>query len=194
VSVFRLHVFDRKLIIVLSRMDEANVAGPGIGPSIVPPPIDITSAQPPRPAMAAGPGTISSAPQPASMGPPMGMSMQAAPVALPTLHYQGMNAASTFGYQPPPPPGGPPMGMMQRPGMPGAPPGMYGGVPPQGPGGQMAGSIRSADEMNEGEESSEQLAKRQRVAKLPAGHLYPEQNWIDMHPVRALYLPVRACC
>jgi splicing factor 3A subunit 1 len=67
------------------------------------------------------------------------------------------------------------MGMMR---MPGGPPGMYGILP-----GQLAGTVRSADEMNEGEESGEQLAKRQRVAKLPGGHLYPEQNWIDMHPV-----------
>jgi len=166
----------------LAPMDD-NAAGPGIGPSIVPPPMDLNSSAAPRPPMPTAPGTISSAPQPASMAPSMGMSVQmpGAPVSLPTLHYQGMNAPQTFGYQPPPPLGPPPMGMMPpRQGMPGAPPpGMY-GVPPQA--GQMAGTIRSADEMNEGEESIEQLAKRQRVAKLPGGHLYPEQNWIDMHP------------
>ena len=26
-------------------------------------------------------------------------------------------------------------------------------------------------------------AKRQRVAKLPGGHLYPEQDWVNMHPI-----------
>jgi splicing factor 3A subunit 1 len=31
-------------------------------------------------------------------------------------------------------------------------------------------------------------AKRQRVAKLPGGHLYPEQDWINMHPI-----PISLC-
>ena len=92
-------------------MDEV-AAGPGIGPSIVPPPMDLKAAQP-RPM--AGPGTIASAPQPASVSMGMSMPITAAPVPLPTLHYQGMNAPSTFGYQPPPPPplGIPPGGMMR---------------------------------------------------------------------------------
>jgi splicing factor 3A subunit 1 len=42
------------------------------------------------------------------------------------------------------------------------------------------GQVRSADQMEgvEGEPS----AKRQKVAKLPGGQLYPEQHWLDMHP------------
>jgi splicing factor 3A subunit 1 len=27
-------------------------------------------------------------------------------------------------------------------------------------------------------------AKRQKVAKLPGGQYYPEQDWINLHPVR----------
>jgi len=42
-----------------------------------------------------------------------------------------------------------------------------------------AGMVRSADEM-EGNEVPP--AKRQRVAKLPGGNLYPEADWIAMHP------------
>jgi splicing factor 3A subunit 1 len=26
-------------------------------------------------------------------------------------------------------------------------------------------------------------AKRQRIAKLPGGALYPEEDWLNMHPV-----------
>lgn len=177
-------------------MDES-AAGPGIGPSIVPPPMDGgMSSAPPHMQMSMGPGIISSAPQPASHGmqPSMGMpmSMQSTPVPLPTLHYQGLNAPQPFGYQPPAPPAGMPMNMMhpsRMAAMGGPPPGMFG---PGGPGvpGQLAGTIRSADEMNgeDGSESNEQLAKRQRVQKLPGGHLYPEQNWIDMHPVSAIII------
>ncbi len=53
-----------------------------------------------------------------------------------------------------------------------------------GPPAQLAGTIRTADEMNAGEEeTSENLAKRQRVPRPPGGHLYPEHKWIEMHPV-----------
>lgn len=46
-----------------------------------------------------------------------------------------------------------------------------------------AGMVRTADQM-EGE-GSEQLppAKRQKVAKLPGGSLYSEEDWIALHPV-----------
>lgn len=44
--------------------------------------------------------------------------------------------------------------------------------------------VRSADEMLGGEgDGDAPSAKRQRVAKLPGGHLYPEQDWISMHPI-----------
>lgn len=44
------------------------------------------------------------------------------------------------------------------------------------------GMVRSADEM-EGGVDEMPPAKRQRVAKLPGGQLYPEADWIAMHPV-----------
>lgn len=51
------------------------------------------------------------------------------------------------------------------------------GMPPQ------TGMIRTADQM-EGASDDVPPAKRQKVAKLPGGALYPEQDWINMHPVR----------
>ena len=36
----------------------------------------------------------------------------------------------------------------------------------------------------EGDADEVPPAKRQRVAKLPGGQYYPEQDWINMHPVR----------
>lgn len=112
--------------------------------------------------------TVSSGPQPASLYPG-----QPAPVMLPPLHYQGMDAAQPFGYQPAPP------------GSAISPPGMHPsriaalagggmGTPP------MAGQVRSADEM-EGVDNMPP-AKRQRMAKLPGGQLYPEDDWIRYHP------------
>lgn len=108
--------------------------------------------------------TVSSGPQPASM-------FGAQTVMLPPLHYQGLDAAQPFGYQPAPP------------GSTATPPGMHpsriaalaaGGSTPQ------AGTVRSADEM-EGDDMPP--AKRQKVAKLPGGQYYPEADWINMHPV-----------
>ena len=46
-----------------------------------------------------------------------------------------------------------------------------------------AGMVRSADEM-EGVPDDIPPAKRQKVAKLPGGQLYSEDDWIAMHPVR----------
>jgi splicing factor 3A subunit 1 len=57
--------------------------------------------------------------------------------------------------------------------MPGRPP--MGGVPPQ------TGMVRSADQMDGGEEAPP--AKRQKIAKLPGGSYYPEADWINMHSV-----------
>jgi hypothetical protein len=98
---------------------------------------------------------------------------------LPPLHYQGMDAAQPFGYQPAPP------------GTAASPPGMHPsriaalaaggpmGTPPQ------TGMVRSADEM-EGADGMPP-AKRQKVAKLPGGQYYPEADWISMHPVSAFF-------
>lgn len=109
--------------------------------------------------------TVSSGPQPASMFPP-----QPPPVMLPPLHYQGLDAAQPFGYQPPP--AAAPMGRM---------PGMG---PPGGP---QLGSVRSAEEM-EGADEHVPPAKRQKIPKLPVGQFYPEQDWINLHPVRNISL------
>ena len=86
---------------------------------------------------------------------------------LPPLHYQGLDAAQPFGYQPPAAP------MMGR-----IPPGPGMVPPPQ------AGVVRSADEMEGAAEDGMPPAKRQKVAKLPGGQYYPEQDWINMHSVR----------
>ncbi|KAI0670589.1 Pre-mRNA splicing factor PRP21 like protein-domain-containing protein [Trametes maxima] len=156
---------------------EVNAIGPGIGPSAAPapfnslPPAPASLPQPPtgpgapalNPAYSAA--TVSSGPQPASIFPP-----QPAPVMLPPLHYQGMDAAQPFGYQPPPP--GAPMMHPARAAAMAAPM----------PGGPQVGMVRSADEMDGGAQEDIPPAKRQKVAKLPGGALYPEQDWISMHP------------
>lgn len=46
--------------------------------------------------------------------------------------------------------------------------------------GPQTGMVRSADEMD-GLEEQPQI-KRQKIAKLPGGALYPEADWISMHP------------
>ncbi|PFH52369.1 hypothetical protein AMATHDRAFT_46246 [Amanita thiersii Skay4041] len=144
---------------------DANAIGPGIGPAAAPPPL---TTLPPAPASLPAPpqaavnsgaysaATVSSGPQPASAYP-----AQPPPVMLPPLHYQGLDAPQPFGYQPPPP-GMHPSRMAAM----------------QGP---QTGMVRSADEM-EGVVDELPPAKRQRVAKLPGGALYPEADWIAMHP------------
>ncbi|KAI0062231.1 hypothetical protein BV25DRAFT_1825665 [Artomyces pyxidatus] len=154
---------------------EANAIGPGIGPAAAPPPPlagapiglpipakPVGASTSSAPDSAYSSATISSGPQPPSMYPP-----QPAPVMLPPLHYQGLDAVQPFGYQPPPP------GMRPAFNAPGVP-GM--GTPPTG------GVVRSADEMMDGAADNVPPAKRQRVAKLPGGQLYPEHDWIAMHP------------
>ncbi|KAH9001730.1 Pre-mRNA splicing factor PRP21 like protein-domain-containing protein [Lactarius akahatsu] len=149
---------------------EANAIGPGIGPAAAPPPlasvppalpippkpVDVVSKDPSFTA-----ATISSGPQPASMYP-----TPAPPVMLPPLHYQGLDSAQPFGYQPPP-------GRVPPPFTPPA----AGAAPPA----NATGTVRPADQM-EGDADDVPPAKRQRVAKLPGGQYYPEQDWINMHP------------
>jgi hypothetical protein len=148
-------------------------------PSSLPIPPKPVGASTSAPDNAYSAATISSGPQPASLYPP-----QPAPVMLPPLHYQGLDAAQPFGYQPPPPGGRVPAY---------SPPGTglgAGGTPP------IAGVVRGAEEMEGGAEDIPP-AKRQRVAKLPGGQLYPEQDWINMHPVRCLFflsfIVLKAC-
>ena len=99
---------------------------------------------------------------------------------LPPLHYQGLDAAQPFGYQPPPA-----MYPGRMPGVPGAP--GVPGVPPQQPPQQQmqpqVGQVRSADEMD-GADENMPPPKRIKVPKLPPGQYYPEQEWINMHSVR----------
>jgi splicing factor 3A subunit 1 len=87
---------------------------------------------------------------------------------LPPLHYQGMDAAQPFGYQPPAP--GSRMAALAA---------ANGQLQAQ------AGTVRSADEM-EGDSVVDEVppAKRQRVAKMPGSQIYSEEDWITMHPVR----------
>jgi hypothetical protein len=79
-----------------------------------------------------------------------------------------MDAAQPFGYQPP------------APGM--HPTRMAALAAANGALQAQTGMVRSADEM-EGGVDEMPPAKRQRVAKLPGGQLYPEEDWIAMHPV-----------
>ncbi|CAK5264288.1 unnamed protein product [Mycena citricolor] len=151
---------------------EANAIGPGIGPAAVPPPL--TGTLPPAPAslpappLAAGKAagqysaaaTVSSGPQPASAYP--------APVMLPPLHYQGMDAAQPFGYQPPAP--------AMHPTRAAALAAANGALQAA-----QAGTVRGAEEMEDSDDGIPP-AKRQRVAKLPNGQLYSEQDWITSHP------------
>jgi splicing factor 3A subunit 1 len=159
----------------LPSSQEVNAIGPGIGPAAVPPPL---ASLPPPPASLPAPpqtsatsgaysaATVSSGPQPASV-----YSNQPPPVMLPPLHYQGMDAAQPFGYQPP------------APGM--HPSRMAALAAANGALQSQAGVVRSADEM-EGATDEIPPAKRQRVAKLPGGQLYPEADWIAMHPVSTI--------
>ncbi|KAF8638509.1 hypothetical protein AX16_010492 [Volvariella volvacea WC 439] len=168
---------------------DVNAIGPGIGPAAVPPPLTTLPPPPaslPAPPLAAAAAvaasssssnasysaaTVSSGPQPPSLYP------QPPPVMLPPLHFQGLDAAQPFGYQPPPPGAGglhasrmaalaAANGALQN--------------------SALAGTVRSADEMMQGDGVNpvDELppAKRQRVAKIPGTQLYSEADWITMHP------------
>jgi splicing factor 3A subunit 1 len=151
---------------------DANAIGPGIGPAAAPPPP--MASLPPAPASLPAPpiqasgsnpaysaATVSSGPQPASAYP-----NQPLPVMLPPLHYQGSDSVQPFGFQPPP------TGMHPA-RMAGMAAGAV-GTPPQ------TGMVRNADEMDGLEEQPQ--VKRQKIAKLPGGALFPEADWVSMHP------------
>ena len=164
-------------MIRLQNRQETNVIGPGIGPAAIPPPLATLPPAPaslPAPPQSANPSaysaaTVSSGPQPASM-----YNTQS-PVMLPPLHYQGMDAAQPFGYQPASNGTAPPTMHPTRMAALAAANNVIQSV--------QAGMVRSADEM-EGAPDDIPPAKRQKVAKLPGGQLYPEDDWIAMHPVR----------
>ncbi|EIN03609.1 hypothetical protein PUNSTDRAFT_77803 [Punctularia strigosozonata HHB-11173 SS5] len=136
---------------------EEGAIGPGIGPAAVPPPLG--SGLPPAPASLPAPPLAASQPAYAaatvSSGPqPASLyPAQPAPVMLPPIHFQGLPPGFGAG------------------GYPGAP-------PPIAP----TGVVRSAQEMEGGEGEGGPPAKRQKVAKLPPGQYYPEQDWINLHP------------
>lgn len=168
---------------------EVNAIGPGIGPAAVPAPL--TSLPPPPASLPAPPlqsgsssdpaysaATVSSGPQPASLYP-----SQPTPVMLPPLHYQGLDAPQPFGYQPPPA-----AAPMMHPARAAA----LGG-PPMGTAPQL-GMVRSAEEMEGAGEDNVPPAKRQKVAKLPSGQYYPEQDWLSMHPVSRTWFLVEKTC
>lgn len=48
----------------------------------------------------------------------------------------------------------------------------------------VAGMVRTADQMEGVVNGADDIppAKRQRVAKLPGGQYYPEQDWVNLHP------------
>ncbi|KAH8117529.1 Pre-mRNA splicing factor PRP21 like protein-domain-containing protein [Phellopilus nigrolimitatus] len=170
----------------LSGVDAAN--GPGIGPSVGPgvtpslPPPPASLPAPPRPitstpGVAADPAfaaaTVSAGPQPASM-----YSAQAAPVMLPPLHYQGLDAAQPFGFQPPPTAAGAAAGM--HPSRLAA----LAGTPPLPLPGAQVGMVRTAEQMEGAEGGGDGVppAKKQKVGRLPGGQFYPEQHWMELHP------------
>jgi splicing factor 3A subunit 1 len=113
---------------------------------------------------------------------------------LPPLHYQGLDAAQPFGFSPPsitPGSGTPGGGGAANNGMTSRQAALA-AVNAQAQQVQ-AGMVRTADQMledgsdipNGGGGVVEDLippAKRQRVAKLPNGALYREEDWIEMHP------------
>nr|GAT61226.1 predicted protein [Mycena chlorophos] len=155
---------------------EANAIGPGIGTAAAPPLLSSTLPAPPaslpahpqaaNSALPSQPGvypaaTVSSGPQPSSAFPP--------PVMLPPLHYQPMDAAQPFGFQPPS------ASQSMHPTRAAALAAANDVLAAQ------AGQVRSAEEM-EGASDDVPPAKRQRVAKLPNGQLYSEQDWLTSHP------------
>lgn len=56
------------------------------------------------------------------------------------------------------------------------------------------GMVRSAEEMEGAGEDNVPPAKRQKVAKLPSGQYYPEQDWLSMHPVSRTWFLVEKTC
>lgn len=55
------------------------------------------------------------------------------------------------------------------------------GTPPQ------AGQVRTADQMMEGGVDEIPPAKRQKIAKIPGTTIYPEDDWLNLHPVSMIH-------
>ncbi|KIY51090.1 hypothetical protein FISHEDRAFT_64604 [Fistulina hepatica ATCC 64428] len=143
---------------------DANAIGPGIGPAAAPAPLTTLPPAPPSlpaPPTAVNPAysaaTVASGPQPASAA----LTYAPPPVMLPPIHFQDPSQQFGGGFQGPP------------------------GIHPSRLANMTAGAVRSADEMmvdGNGTPDDMPPAKRQRVAKLPGGQLYPEEQWLAMHP------------
>ncbi|KAL1741894.1 Pre-mRNA splicing factor PRP21 like protein-domain-containing protein [Schizophyllum fasciatum] len=132
---------------------ETSSIGPGLAPaSSVPAPLTGASSLPAAPGGSAANPAYSAATVASGPQPASAYPAQQ-PAMLPPMHYQGQQPGG-YGY---PPQQGSPVPTMQ------------------------AGQVRSADEMEGGADAAPP-AKRQRVAKLPGGQLYPEADWIGMHP------------
>ncbi|GLB35327.1 putative pre-mRNA splicing factor PRP21 like protein [Lyophyllum shimeji] len=106
-------------------------------------------------------------PAPASL-PALLKQLQPAVLTKPRRSHRAHNQPQPFGYSPP------------APGM--HPSRMAALAAANGQLQAQAGQVRSAEEMMEGVADDIPPAKRQRVAKLPGGQLYPEADWIAMHP------------
>jgi len=147
--------------------------GPSIGPSIPsslpPPPISLPQNPTTLPSSSEYAGAVISAgPQPASAS---GPAMMYHP--LPPTPAAFVPSAVGMGGM-----GGPGMGMgMGMPAM-GPPPGMHPSrLAALGAGAGAGLPTRPAEDMGD-----QPTAKRQRIERLPEGHYYPEQDWINLHP------------
>ncbi|PVG00197.1 hypothetical protein CPB86DRAFT_805903 [Serendipita vermifera] len=154
------------------QMDTATI-GPGIGPAATPAPIGLPAppaSLPVNPTTLKGeaayvPPTASTQPQPSSSAIFSLVPGQQQPVVLPPLHYQGLSSSLPFSYTPPPagsPSRGTPTGTKPTP--------------------AVAGTVRSAEEMLEGDPSGGPAHKRPRVGRMPDGSLYPEDTWLSYNP------------
>ncbi|TFK26425.1 hypothetical protein FA15DRAFT_667517 [Coprinopsis marcescibilis] len=124
-----------------------------MGPGIGPVAVPLTNSSNASLAAPPQPGTSGAfAAATVSSGPQPASAYNPPPVMLPPLRYQGL------------PPTPQPFGYQPS---------------AAGFGGPQTGTVRSAEEMEAGDMPP---AKRQRVARLPGGALYPEEDWINMHP------------
>lgn len=146
---------------------EQTAIGPGIGPAAAPAPISL---HPSSTSLPVNPNALPAPPLPAPVAAPVPIQATASqpifnlapgqpqPVVLPPLHYQGLSSSQPFGYTPPPP---------------GSNPSRVG---------SKAGTVRSAEEMLEGDPSGGPAVKKAKIGRLPDGQLYPEEAWLEYHP------------
>jgi splicing factor 3A subunit 1 len=163
-------------VLILDIRMESAAIGPGIGPAVAPAPLNLPAAPVSLPSNPMG------HPMDGGFGAQGGNSAQVQapstmfnlapgqqqPVVLPPLHYQGLASSQPFGYTPPPP---------------GMHPSRAAALAGTKPGG-VAGTIRSADEMLEGDVVAGPAKTRPKVGRIADGSLYPEESWRTYYPVR----------